>query len=220
MRVLAPVVLLCGILPAAAQQPEPFGLRAIVEPTHPIIRREWRTMPQKFVADAALLDACRAEPERCTQSSQKALELIESLRGLSSYALLKRVNDRVNAMIEYVSDLEQWGRTEPGNKSEVWTGPLAALDSGKGDCEEYANLKYFILWQAGIPLAKLRLVVVEYQHTSITEMHIMLAVERKNDWLMLDNAADRVAAEMKPLYLLQPYNLTVQPALATALPAH
>ncbi|WP_239507684.1 transglutaminase-like cysteine peptidase, partial [Enterobacter hormaechei] len=61
-----------------------------------------------------------------------------------------RINSHVNAAIEPVTDMEQYG------VEEVWTYPI----SGRGDCEDYVLLKKQMLIRAGLPASALLITVV------------------------------------------------------------
>ena len=65
---------------------------------------------------------------------------------------LKKVNDFINRHIAFEDDMEIW------NQSDYWATPLETIGQGRGDCEDFAIIKYYSLKDAGVPLAKLRLV--------------------------------------------------------------
>ncbi|MCX7155779.1 MAG: transglutaminase-like cysteine peptidase [Rhodocyclales bacterium] len=68
---------------------------------------------------------------------------------------LKKVNDFVNRRIRFEDDMSIW------NQSDYWATPLETIGQGSGDCEDFAIIKYYSLRDAGVPLAKLRLVYVK-----------------------------------------------------------
>lgn len=68
---------------------------------------------------------------------------------------LKKINDFINSRVEFEDDLSIW------NQSDYWATPLETIGQGRGDCEDFAIIKYYSLKDAGIPLAKLRLVYVK-----------------------------------------------------------
>lgn len=67
-----------------------------------------------------------------------------------SWAEINRVNRLVNATIEQVEDIAQYG------VQEKWTYP----EAGKGDCEDLALLKRRMLINAGLPRQSLLMTVV------------------------------------------------------------
>lgn len=68
---------------------------------------------------------------------------------------LARINDFINRHVAFEDDLSIW------NQSEYWATPLETIGQGRGDCEDFAIIKYYSLKEAGVPQAKLRLVYVK-----------------------------------------------------------
>ena len=62
---------------------------------------------------------------------------------------------------------------------------MATLASGRGDCEDYAILKYHVLRQAGTPAADLKIVLL--RDTTTREDHAVLAAREGERWYILDN---------------------------------
>ncbi len=202
--------------PAPAAPDEPFGVEPVARPTQTAILREWKTMPQKLLRDAAVLEACREDSSQCSQASSTLIGLIDRVKGFNLYTKLVEVDTAVNQTVAYVPDLEQWGPTEESGASEVWSSPLDTAASGKGDCEDLVNLKFFVLWQAGMPLDQMRLVVLDYD---VGQLHIVLAVRAAQEWLLLDNSPLKKAINPGVQYALRAYDLYAPSAMATALPA-
>lgn len=86
---------------------------------------------------------------------------------------LRIVNDFINRSIEFGEDLSIF------NYSDYWATPLETIGHGRGDCEDFAIIKYFSLKDAGIAPAKLRLVYVKAQlngpEGARTQAHMVLA---------------------------------------------
>ena len=80
--------------------------------------------------------------------------ILVAMRGLADREKLLKINDFVNRRIEFEDDLSIY------NQSDYWATPLETLGRGRGDCEDFAIIKYFSLMESGVPLAKLRLVYV------------------------------------------------------------
>lgn len=217
MRLLSALcaLLICGMAEAAPLD-EPFETAPLKEPTHPLILREWRTMPMKLRADAAALWACREDAARCTPAATLLIGYIDAARRLAPMARTEMVDAKVNELLTYMEDRVQW--LPKGKEAvEVWTSPLDAAASRKGDCEEYVNLKFFLLWQSGMPLERMRLVLVEYPGDS--EMHLVLAVKPERLWLILDSQQLRRAAPLRVVYALDAYHPDrAEASVATALP--
>lgn len=68
---------------------------------------------------------------------------------------LIRINDFINRNISFEDDLAIW------NQSDYWATPLETIGQGRGDCEDFSIIKYYSLKDAGVPVAKLRLVYVK-----------------------------------------------------------
>jgi len=68
---------------------------------------------------------------------------------------LVRINDFINRNISFEDDLSIW------NQSDYWATPLETIGQGRGDCEDFSIIKYYSLKDAGVPVAKLRLVYVK-----------------------------------------------------------
>jgi|GEM_PF-3086192 len=187
-----------------AQVDEPFGVEPIAQPTHPMILREWKSMPQKMLKDAAMLEICREDASRCTTASLKLKVLIDLASRLDHEGRLFTVNVEVNRLFGYTSDVVQWGSVDGKNRAEVWSSPLDVIESGKGDCEESVNSKLFVLWQAGVSLDHMRLVLLDY---GVGQFHIVLAVRTMADWVVLDDLPLKKAIAPTVVYVLRAYDL-------------
>jgi predicted transglutaminase-like cysteine proteinase len=80
------------------------------------------------------------------------LATVASAGALKEEARLKRINDFINGRIAYEEDIVVWGQ------SEYWATPLETIGQGRGDCEDFAIIKYVSLRMAGVANNKLRLV--------------------------------------------------------------
>jgi predicted transglutaminase-like cysteine proteinase len=65
--------------------------------------------------------------------------------GRSVRARVSLINRAADLAISPVSDEMQWG------VADHWSDPFETLLSNRGDCEDYAILKYAALLEAGIP---------------------------------------------------------------------
>jgi predicted transglutaminase-like cysteine proteinase len=111
----------------------------------------------------------------------------------------------VNLSIRATSDLSQYG------VDDFWSAPLATLEKGAGDCEDYAILKYLALREAGISPDDLRLVIVSYPRRRT--IHAVLAVHLDEEWLLLDNLTMVMvnsldATQYRPLIALNYHAMT------------
>jgi predicted transglutaminase-like cysteine proteinase len=85
----------------------------------------------------------------------------------------------VDLTIRPVSDDAQWG------VPDHWSAPFETLRSSRGDCEDYAIVKYLALLEAGIPSDDVKIVILKnfFPH----EDHAVVAVRIDDQWLILDN---------------------------------
>ena len=84
------------------------------------------------------------------------LQMLNQARSQGSDdAKLRRVNDFVNRNINFESDISVW------QQSDYWATPIETIGQGRGDCEDFAILKYVSLRQAGVQDSHLRLIYVK-----------------------------------------------------------
>src|SRR5437868_1406409 len=180
MRILlhiASMLLLIGLLCPAAQaadQPDPLA--------DEIARRaaaKWRGVLARIDSEEETVAACRASPDACSLAARRLLQIVELGRQRAGRARLAEINRAVNLSIRATSDWTQYG------VDDFWSAPLATLEKGAGDCEDYAILKYLALREAGISPDDLRLLIVSYPRRRT--IHAVLAVHLDEEWLLLDN---------------------------------
>jgi predicted transglutaminase-like cysteine proteinase len=169
-----------GSAPSAAPAPsnEPFGLFTFRAPDGALWRK-WRGVEADIASEKLVLDACRANAERCPDYAAQFLRLVKAIRSKSGRAQLEEANQGVNAAIHYVSDLAQFGELDR------WSAPLASFATAKGDCEDYAIAKYVALQEAGFSESEMRLLLVRDRTAHLD--HAVLAAHLDGRWLILDN---------------------------------
>jgi len=115
-------------------------------------------------------------------------------KSLTEKDKLRKVNDFINSNIGFDDDMSIW------SQSEYWATPLETIGQGRGDCEDFAIIKYYSLRDAGISLAKLRLVYVKARLSGpngpYLQSHMVLAyyATPNAEPLVLDS----LMAEIKP----------------------
>jgi predicted transglutaminase-like cysteine proteinase len=101
------------------------------------------------------------------------LQMVNSAKPLAEEAKLKHVNDFINRNIAFEDDISVW------QQSDYWATPLETIGQGRGDCEDFAIIKYVSLRMAGVPDGKLRLVYARATLTTPTgtvrQAHMVLA---------------------------------------------
>lgn len=85
---------------------------------------------------------------------------------------------------EYSSDQDLW------DKSEYWAIPSELYLKGKGDCEDIALAKYFVLLKQGVPNHKLRLA---YKLLKNGRVHMLLEYHHASHVYILDNHTNAVS---------------------------
>ena len=78
-----------------------------------------------------------------------------------------------------MNDQAQWG------VPDHWSAPLETLQFSRGDCEDYAIVKYAALLGADISESELKIVI--FKNLPPKEDHGALAVYVVGQWLILNN---------------------------------
>jgi predicted transglutaminase-like cysteine proteinase len=139
---------------------------------------KWRRVEARITRDREAIAQCRVS-HSCSAPAQKLIDLSLEGAGRSSRARVGLINRAVDLAIRPVSDEKQWG------VPDRWSDPFETLISERGDCEDYAILKYTALLEAGFPKEALKIVV--WKNRWPEEDHAVLAVRVDNQWLILDN---------------------------------
>ena len=142
------------------------------------IFEEWSRVKAEIAQELEAVSRCRANGT-CTTAAQRLLDLSAEGAGRSGRARVGLINRAVNLAISPTSDETQWGTPDH------WSAPFETLQSGRGDCEDYAIVKYLALLEAGISEDDLRIVILK--NVFLNEDHAVLAVRVDDEWLILDN---------------------------------
>src|SRR5262249_4647339 len=142
------------------------------------------------------------------------LQLVELGRQRAGRARLGEINRAVNLSIRATNDWSQYG------VDDFWSAPLATIEKGAGDCEDYAILKYLALREAGISPDDLRLLIVRAQRRD--PLHPIAAVRLEGEWLLLENLTvvmvnSLEATQYRPLIPLDYQAITTFAAGSSAL---
>jgi predicted transglutaminase-like cysteine proteinase len=89
--------------------------------------------------------------------------------------------------------------------ADHWSDPLETLQSDRGDCEDYAIVKYAALLEAGFSRDDVRIVILKQRASD--EYHAVAAARVSDQWLLLDNLTltlvrDRDVTRSIPEYVL------------------
>ena len=121
---------------------------------------------------------CHAN-EPCPAPAERLIRLSREGAGRSGRARVGLINRAVDLAITPVSDEAQWG------VPDHWSDPFETLRSNRGDCEDYAIVKYAALLEAGVPKDDLKIVILG--NVLPSEHHAAVAVRVGGKWLILDN---------------------------------
>jgi len=139
---------------------------------------KWSRVKAEIAQELEAVSRCRANGT-CTTAAQKLLDLSAEGAGRSGRARVGLINRAVDLAISPITDETQWGTPDH------WSAPFETLQSGRGDCEDYAIVKYLALLEAGISEADVRIVILKNAFPN--EDHAVLAVRVDGEWLILDN---------------------------------
>lgn len=154
-------------------------------------RGKWMTRQDSVLAMA---DSVRVKFDGWVNS-------FNSLKGASLLEKAQQVQKRVNRHLWYVSDSAQYPR------DEYWASPVQTFLSRKGDCEDYAILKFHILKHLGVPESRLYIAIVSSTGKGDVD-HATLVIDTSaaNDFtncLLLNNRSD----DLVQIFGEEPYTL-------------
>jgi predicted transglutaminase-like cysteine proteinase len=200
---------------AIAQSDEPFGMQAFRAPEG-LLWTKWRTLENEMKGEEARLQSCKADPDSCTTEASKFWTLVGQVKAVGGQAKLEKANQLANSAIAYASDMSLHGQLDR------WSAPLASLKLGKGDCEDYAILKYRVLTEAGVPAKDLKILLV--RDTAVRVDHAVLAARTNDRWFILDNRrsgfyVERDLPHYMPLFALDQNGVKLFAAPYASLPA-
>jgi predicted transglutaminase-like cysteine proteinase len=138
----------------------------------------WRRVKADIARDLETVARCHAN-EPCTAAAPALIAIIAEGFGHSGRARIGMINRAVNLAITPMSDQAHWG------VPDRWSAPLETLQSSRGDCEDYAIVKYAALLGAGISKSDLKIVI--FKNLLPKEDHAALAAHVDGQWLILDN---------------------------------
>jgi predicted transglutaminase-like cysteine proteinase len=121
---------------------------------------------------------CRAN-DICSPATRRLIDLSASGNGRIGRAKVGLINRAVDLAISPASDEAQWG------VSDRWSPPFETLQSNRGDCEDYATLKYLALRAAGLAPDDVKIIILK--NVFPDEDHAAVASRVDGEWLILDN---------------------------------
>ena len=143
----------------------------------------------------------RSEKAQCNANNQDQcriknwLKYLQSIRHLPKIQQVKKVNLYANQH-DYILDIENYGL------EDYWAAPYEFLFNN-GDCEDFAITKMLSLKILGFNMNDIRVVVL--QDTNLRIAHAVLAIDTKNDTLIMDNQVDDVISHKYILHYVPVY---------------
>jgi predicted transglutaminase-like cysteine proteinase len=165
--------------PLFGMETEPFAAAAV--------SGKWSRTRAEIARERDIVARCH-EKGACPADAQKLIALIATGAGRNGRAKVGLINRAVDLAIRPVSDEAQWG------VPDRWSAPFETLRSSRGDCEDYAIVKYLALLEAGIPRDDVKIVILKnaFPH----EDHAVVAVRVDDQWLILDNRTLALVRDM------------------------
>jgi predicted transglutaminase-like cysteine proteinase len=139
---------------------------------------KWSHARIEITRELQIVDRCRKD-NVCPAGAQRLIDLSSEGAGRSGRARLGFINRAVNLAISPTSDEAQW------QVPDHWNSPLETLQSERGDCEDYAIVKYLALLDTGMSEADLKIVLLRSIFPN--EDHAVVAARVDDEWLILDN---------------------------------
>ncbi len=150
--------------------------------TEPVIAgdvlNKWTRAKADIDQELDAVTQCRASG-LCSPSAQRLIDLTASGNGHTGRARIGMINRAVDLAISPASDETQWG------VSDHWSAPFETLQSNRGDCEDYAILKYLALRAAGLREDDVKVIILK--NVFPDEDHAAVAARVDGEWLILDN---------------------------------
>jgi predicted transglutaminase-like cysteine proteinase len=143
-----------------------------------MVSEKWSRVKAEVDRELEAVDRCRATSS-CSGFEEKLIDLSAEGAGRSGRARVGLINRAVDRAISPVSDEAQWG------VPDHWSAPFETIRSGRGDCEDYAIVKYATLLEAGMSRDDVKIVILKNIFPS--EDHAVVAVRVDHQWLILDN---------------------------------
>jgi predicted transglutaminase-like cysteine proteinase len=151
------------------------------------VAAKWRAVKADIDHEQQVLARCRAQ-ETCPAVAQELLDIVAEGAGRSGRARVGLINRAVDLAITPTRDEAQWG------VADHWSPPFETLQSHRGDCEDYAIVKYVALLLAGLSHEDVRIVIL--RNVLQKEDHAAVAARVDGQWLILDNVRLALVRDM------------------------
>jgi predicted transglutaminase-like cysteine proteinase len=157
---------------------------------------QWLSVLERHVLDTQKTGDCESRDfNKCHLAEWQSF--LSSIRTLPDMEQIKRVNRYANSR-EYILDSENYGVTD------YWATPKEFLINN-GDCEDFAIIKMLSMKWLGYDVEKMRVVVV--QDTNLRIPHAIMAIDKDNDTLILDNQIEQVISHLNVFHYVPVYSV-------------
>jgi predicted transglutaminase-like cysteine proteinase len=156
--------------------PPLFGMET--EPVAGEVATKWSAVEAEIDREQQVLAHCHSQ-DTCPVAAQNLADIVAEGDGRSGLARVGLINRAVNLYIMPTSDEAQWGVVDR------WSPPFETLQTQRGDCEDYAIVKYVALLQAGLSHDDVKIVIL--RNLLPKEDHAVVAARVDGQWLILDN---------------------------------
>jgi predicted transglutaminase-like cysteine proteinase len=157
---------------------------------------QWLSVLERHILSLQDEESCQSSQfNQCHLRQWQAF--LAGIAKLPTAEQIRRVNRYANEKA-YIVDLENYGLTD------YWATPKEFL-SNSGDCEDYAIIKMLSMKWLGFDIEAMRVVVV--QDTNLRVSHAVMAVERDDDILILDNQIEEVISHADIFHYVPVYSV-------------
>jgi predicted transglutaminase-like cysteine proteinase len=139
---------------------------------------KWHAVEADIDDEQQVLARCRTDAA-CPVVAKELLDIVAEGSGRSGLARVGLINRAVDLAIAPASDELQWG------VADRWSPPFETLRTRRGDCEDYAIVKYVALLEAGLSRDDVKIVIL--RNLLPNEDHAVVAARVEGKWLILDN---------------------------------
>jgi predicted transglutaminase-like cysteine proteinase len=173
--------------------PAPYVIGAFGGPQFPapdgILWEKWRRVEADIEAENGLIARCRSRSICPWPAVAAFAQIVNGAITRKGIQQLAYINRSVNEAVRYVVDDVLYGI--PDN----WQAPIASIETGRGDCEDYAIAKYVALRLAGVAVEDRQLIALH--DTLKGRDHMVVAVRLHGKWLILDSVTTKISDASK-----------------------
>ena len=157
---------------------------------------QWLSVLERHILNLKGAGSCKsAKFNQCHLRQWQSF--LKGIRHLPVSQQIKQVNRYANEK-EYILDIENYG------VADYWATPKEFLINS-GDCEDYAIIKMLSMKWLGYDTHAMRVVVV--QDTNLRIAHAVMAIERDDDILILDNQIEEVISHAAIFHYVPVYSV-------------